>query len=79
MIAEETRASHALSSAKIMADFSEPSMNPGLSLFFCNLDFGGEPYPENALWQWVLSVAATSRFLGGLRKLEDHVESGLVR
>jgi hypothetical protein len=29
MIAKETCASHALSSAKIMADFSEPSFNSG--------------------------------------------------
>jgi hypothetical protein len=29
MIAEETCASHALSSAKIMADCSEPPLNPG--------------------------------------------------
>jgi hypothetical protein len=29
MIAEETCASHELSSAKITADFSEPPLNPG--------------------------------------------------
>jgi hypothetical protein len=49
------------------------------SLFFCNFDSVGEPYAENDLWQLVLSIEATPLFLGGLSKLEDHGESGLVQ
>ena len=48
-------------------------------LLFCNFDSVGEPYPENDLWQLVLSIEATPMFLGDLSKLEDHGESGLVR
>jgi hypothetical protein len=43
-------------------------------LYFCKLDFVGEPYPEVDLWQWVLSVETTPMFLGGLSKLEDQGE-----
>jgi Resolvase, N terminal domain len=50
-----------------------------LGFFFCNLDSVGETYPENDLWQLVLSIEATPMFLGSLSKLEDHGESGLAR
>ena len=45
-----------------------------MRLFFCKLDFVGEPFPQNDLWQWVLSVETTPMFFGGLSKLEDQGE-----
>ena len=45
----------------------------------CDLYSVGEPYPENDLWQLVLSIEATPMSLGGLSKLENHGESGFVR
>jgi hypothetical protein len=66
MIAEETCASHALSSAKIMADFAEPSFNPGRNE-------ARRPRPEG--WGEAVDGARHANealAVGGVESLIDH-------
>jgi hypothetical protein len=70
MIAEETCASHALSSAKIMADFAEPSFNPGRNEARGSIE---DPVPKDGARPSTAPVTRTKRqfplFAGSSKRL----------